>query len=114
MMKKIGIGLLSGIITGLFATGGGNILVPALVYLIGLTEKQARATAIACVLPAVIISFIFYYQNDYIDIKMGILAAIGGIIGAFIGEKLLNRLSDKVLRIGYTLFLMYVSIKFMF
>ena len=114
MMKKIGIGLLSGIITGLFATGGGNILVPALVYLIGLNEKQARGTAIACVLPAVIISFVFYYQNDHIDIKIGILAAIGGVIGAFIGQKLLNKLSNKALKIGYTIFLMYVSIKFMF
>lgn len=114
MMKKIGIGLLSGIITGLFATGGGNILVPAFVYLIGLSEKESRATAIACVLPAVVISFVFYYQNDYIDIKNGILAAIGGIIGALIGAKLLNRLSDKILRISYTLFLMYVSIRFIF
>lgn len=114
MMKKIGIGLLSGIITGLFATGGGNILVPALVYLIGLSEKESRATAIACVLPAVIISFIFYYRNDYIDIENGVLAAIGGIIGALIGAKLLNRLSDKILRISYTLFLMYISIRFIF
>jgi len=114
MIKKIGIGLLSGIITGLFATGGGNILVPALVYVIGLPQKEGRATAIACVLPAVITSFIFYYQNDNIDLKTGILAAIGGIIGAFIGEKLLNQLSDKMLKISYTVFLIYASIKFIF
>lgn len=112
MMKKIGIGLLSGIITGLFATGGGNILVPALVYLIGLPEKESRATAIACVLPSVITSFIFYYRNDSIDIKTGILAAIGGIIGAFIGAKLLNQLSDKILKMSYAIFLIYASIKF--
>ena len=112
MVKKIGIGIISGIITGLFATGGGNILVPALVYLIGLQEKESRATAITCVLPAVITSFIFYYRNDSINIKIGILAAIGGIIGAFIGAKLLNRLSDKILKMSYAAFLIYASIKF--
>lgn len=113
-MKKIGIGMLSGIITGLFATGGGNILVPALVHLIGMKEKEARATAIACVLPAVITSFICYYSNESIDIKTGILAAIGGIIGAFIGAKLLNRLSDKILKMSYAVFLIYASIRFIF
>lgn len=112
MMKKIGIGLLSGVITGLFATGGGNILVPALVYILGLTEKEGRATAIACILPAVITSFIFYYTNDNINIKTGILVAIGGIIGAIIGAKLLNKLSDKILKISYTAFLIYASVKF--
>ena len=114
MMKKIGIGMLSGMITGLFATGGGNILVPVLVHWIGVQEKEARATAIVCVLPAVITSFIFYYNSDNIDITTGILVAIGGIIGAFIGAKLLNRLSDKILKITYAAFLIYAAIQFIF
>ena len=112
MIKKISIGVLSGLITGLFATGGGNILIPAFVYFIGLPEKEARATAICCVLPATIISFFFYYKDQYVDFRLGILSAIGGIIGAFIGEKLLNKFSDSILKTCFIIFLIYVSVKF--
>ena len=112
MIKKICIGILSGFTTGLFATGGGTILIPAFVYFLKKKKKEARATAICCVLPATIVSFIFYYKDKYVDFKIGILAAIGGIIGAFIGGKLLKKLSDRILKICYIIFLIYVSIKF--
>lgn len=112
MMKKICIGIISGFITGLFATGGGTILIPAFVYFLSMSEKEARATAICCVLPATIISFIFYYKDKYVDLKLGILAAIGGIIGAIIGQKLLNKLSDRILKICFIIFLIYVSVRF--
>ena len=65
MRKKIIIGLLSGFITGLFATGGGTILIPTFVYWLKIDEKVARATSICCVLPAVIISFLFYMKEKY-------------------------------------------------
>lgn len=112
MMKKICIGIISGFITGLFATGGGTILIPAFVCFLSMSEKEARATAICCVLPATIISFIFYYKDKYVDLKLGILAAIGGIIGAIIGQKLLNKLSDRILKICFIIFLIYVSVRF--
>lgn len=112
MIKKIGIGIIAGLTTGLFATGGGTILIPAFVYFLGMQEKEARATAICCVLPATIVSFIFYYKDKYVDFKIGILAAIGGIIGAFIGQRLLNKLSDRILKICFIIFLIYVSIRF--
>ena len=112
MIKKLCIGIIAGITTGLFATGGGNILIPAFVYFLGMTEKEARATAICCVLPATIVSFIFYYKDKYVDFKIGILAALGGIIGAFIGARLLKKLSDRILKICFIIFLIYVSIKF--
>ncbi len=112
MIKRIIIGILAGLTTGLFATGGGTILIPAFVYFLGMQEKEARATAICCVLPATIVSFIFYYKDKYVDFKIGILAALGGIIGAFIGEKLLNKLSDRILKICFIIFLIYVSMRF--
>ncbi len=112
MIKKISIGILYGFITGFFATGGGIILIPALVHFMNMGEKESRATAIACVFPATVISFFFYYKERNVDIKLGILAAIGGIVGAFIGSKLLNKLSDRILKICFIIFLIYVSIRF--
>lgn len=76
MIKKILIGLFAGLVSGFFATGGGMIVVPALVYLIGTSEQKARATSLFVILPMVIASGIFYYRNDYIDWKIGFLCGI--------------------------------------
>lgn len=111
MIKKITLGLIAGFISGLFAAGGGMIVVPAYVHIFKLDEANARATSIFTILPMVITSALFYYNNNYIDWNIGIKCAIGGIIGAYIGSKLLKKLSDKVLKIIFIVFLIYVSIK---
>ena len=111
MIKKILIGILAGFISGLFASGGGMILVPAFVHLFKLEEAKARATCIFAILPMVITSGLFYYSNNFLDWSIGIKCAIGGIIGGFIGAKLLKKLSEKILKISFIIFLSYVSIK---
>ena len=114
MLKKIFVGLFAGVVSGLFAAGGGMIVVPALVHLFKLEDKKARATSVFAILPMVITSGIFYYNNNYIDWKLGTMCAIGGIIGGYIGAKLLKKLSTKILKIAFTVFLIYVSARMMF
>lgn len=74
-------------------------------------KHGARATSVFAILPMVLASSLFYFKGNYIDWKVGILCAIGGIIGGYIGSKLLRKLSDKVLKISFIIFLFYVSIK---
>ncbi len=111
MIKKILIGIIAGFISGLFAAGGGMIVVPAFVHMFKMDEAEARATCIFAILPMVIASGLFYYANDYIDWNIGIKCAIGGIIGGVLGAKLLKKLSDKILKIIFIIFLGYVSVK---
>ena len=111
MFKKMTIGLIAGVISGLFAAGGGMIVVPALIHLFKLEDSKARATSVFAILPMVIASGIFYYKNDYIDWNLGIKCAIGGIIGGVIGAKLLKKMPTKVLRVLFIIFLTYTSIK---
>ena len=114
-MKKIFInsiiGLLAGIVSGLFSTGGGMILVPAFIYLLKIEDSKARGTSVFCILPMVITSGFFYYKGHYIDWKIAILCAIGGTIGGYIGAKLLKKLPEKILKIAFTIFLIYASYK---
>lgn len=111
MVKKVIIGLLAGIVSGLFSTGGGMILVPAFIYLLDLDATKSRGTSVFCILPMVITSSFFYYKGNFIDWKIAILCAIGGTIGGYIGAKLLKKLPEKVMKIAFTLFLIYVSYK---
>ena len=111
MIKKCLIGIIAGFISGLFAAGGGMIIVPALVYIFKLSEKEARATSIFVILPMVIASGFLYYHENYIDWNIGIKCAIGGIIGGIIGSKALKKLPEKVLKELFILFLIYASVK---
>ena len=75
------IGFIAGIISGLFGTGGGMIIVPAFIYLLNMKDRNSRATSIFCILPMVITSSFFYYKGNYINWRISILCAIGGVIG---------------------------------
>ena len=110
-IKKVLIGILAGLVSGLFGAGGGMILVPAFVHLLYLDDTKSRGTSVFCILPMVIASGFFYYKNNYIDWKIAVLCAIGGTIGGYIGAKLLKKVSSKIMKIVFTGFLIYVSIK---
>lgn len=113
-IKKPIIGLIAGIICGLFASGGGLILVPAFIYVLKMKDKIARGTAVFCILPMVITSSIFYYKENYINWKIGLTCAIGGVVGGIIGAKLLKKIPTKYVRMIFTVFLLYVSFKMLF
>lgn len=114
MLKKIFIGVFAGLVSGFFASGGGMIVVPALIYLLGFDEKKARATSLFSIMPMVVTSGFFYMKSDFFNWEIGIKCAIGGVIGGYIGSKLLKKLSNKVLKIFFAFFLSYISIKMIF
>ena len=114
LVKVFIIGLASGFISGFFSTGGGLILVPAFLYLLNLDSQKARGTSVFCILPMVITSSFFYYKSNYIDWKVAIFCAIGGAIGGFIGAKLLKKMPERILKIVFTVFLIYVSLRMIF
>lgn len=111
ILYKVLIGFFAGIVSGLFASGGGMILVPAFIYILKIKDVEARATSVLCILPMVVTSGILYYKNNYMDWKIGLLCAIGGIAGGIVGAKLLNKLPAHYLKIAFTLFLIYASWK---
>lgn len=113
-LKEVVIGLLAGFVSGFFSTGGGLILVPAFVYLLKMNSQKARGTSIFCILSMVITSSFFYYKGNYINWRTAVLCGIGGAIGGYFGAKLLKKLPEKILKIVFTIFLLYVSYKMIF
>ena len=74
-------------------------------------SQKSRGTSVFCILPMVLTSSIFYYKGNFINWKIAILCGFGGAIGGYIGAKLLKKLPDKILKIVFTIFLIYVSYK---
>ncbi|MTI49100.1 MAG: sulfite exporter TauE/SafE family protein [Firmicutes bacterium] len=112
-IKLLAIGLITGIINGLFGSGGGTIIVPSLIFLIGLEDHKSHATAISIILPLSIISTIIYINHGVLNLKIAIWVAIGGVLGGFIGAKLLNKVPTKILRRGFGVFMIVAAIRMM-
>lgn len=105
------IGLGAGIGSGLFGIGGGVIIVPALVFLLGFSQHRATGTSLAVLLPPVGIAAVFeYYRNDNVDWKAGLIIALSMLLGAWLGALISNRLSGPVLRLLFSGFLIFLGI----
>lgn len=105
------VGLLAGIVSGLFGAGGGMILVPFMTLILKEDQVISRATTIMCIFFMVLTSSFFYFKQDSIYWNISIKCAIGGIIGGIIGSKLLIKLDKNILKILFVVFLIYAAIK---
>lgn len=112
--KVLLIGLIAGVINGLFGAGGGTIIVPALNFLFNISQHKAHATAISIILPFTIISSYFYYKHGFTEIDVTLKVALGGIIGSVIGSKALNKFSDNYLRKIFGLFMILAAFRMVF
>lgn len=112
-MKIAIIGILAGIINGLFGSGSGMIILPALAG--NIDEIKARGTTLMSVLFLSIISSIFYIKNlnIQIDLKTIWYVVSGGIIGGVLGAKLINKIPIKYLQLLLAIFMIYTGIRMM-
>jgi uncharacterized membrane protein YfcA len=110
-LKYVIIGLVTGTANGLFGSGGGTIVVPAMVLLLGSSEHKAHATAILIILPLTVVSAFFYITNNYVDWSITWKVIVGGIAGGYIGARLLDICPAKLLRKVFALFIIIASIR---
>lgn len=89
------IGVCVGLVNGFFGAGAGSLLVPALVHILKIDEKQAHATAILIILPISIASSIIYITKIGVDLNLFII--LGVLIGGVMGALLLKRLKSDVI-----------------
>ncbi|WP_223848203.1 sulfite exporter TauE/SafE family protein [Bifidobacterium tissieri] len=106
-MMLIGVGILSGFLSGLFGIGGGTVIVPALVFL-GLSQRHAAATSLAAIIPTSITGVISYATGNDVDWIAALLLACGLVVGSQIGSWLLARLPEVALRWVFVVFLVFV------
>ncbi|RKY37193.1 MAG: sulfite exporter TauE/SafE family protein [Candidatus Omnitrophota bacterium] len=106
------LGIVAGIFSGFFGIGGGTILIPVLVYLLGLTQHQAQGTTLAIMIPPIgLLAAIKYYLEGNIKLSMAIFICIGFFIGALFGAQFAHKVSDPLLKKLFGVFLLLVSLK---
>jgi len=105
------VGIVTGFANGLFGSGGGTIIVPAMERFLNIKPHKAHATAIAIILPLSVLSMFIYLRNGKIDWFNVIMLSLGGMAGGFVGAKLLNKISDKWLHKIFGVFMLAAAVK---
>jgi len=111
------IGLGAGFAGGMFGIGGGAIMLPAMVLLMGMDQKIATGTSIfAQIFPIGILAAMVYYKNGNLNIKYAIFIAIGLVIGNLFGALFANQpyISSEMMKKLYGVFLFAISCRYLF
>ncbi len=111
--KKALLGFIVGIITGIVGLGGGYVLVPSFMYLLGASMKIAIGTSLPSFLPLAIVSAIPKLLSGNADVLAAVLLGVGAIIGAQLGAKAVAKTDTRLLKILFGLLFLTVSIRFL-
>lgn len=110
ILTCIGIGLLAGMLSGLFGVGGGTVIVPLLVLLLRFDQRLAAGTSLAAIVPTAAVGVISYAVHGSVAWIPALLLAAGAVVGAQIGTWLLPRVPVTALRWGFVAFLAAVIV----
>lgn len=106
------LGFLAGGMSGLIGIGGGIVIVPALVFLFGLTQHQAQGTTLALLMfPIGILGALQYYRDGHVDFRFVGLLAAGFVLGGYFGGKLAVDMPAEMLRKIFAVILIAVALK---
>jgi uncharacterized membrane protein YfcA len=106
------IGLGSGVLSGIFGIGGGLVIVPGLIVLMGMTVKQAAGTSLAALLlPVGILGALEYWRAGQIDVRIALVLALGLLIGAFFGARLALGLPNELVQRAFGVLLVVVGVR---
>ena len=103
------IGLAAGFAAGLLGVGGGIVMVPAMVLLLGFDQHVAQGTSLVVIIPAALAGSVTHYRNRRVSLRDAALLAVGGIGGAVIGSISALSVDDTVLRRIFGAFLLIVA-----
>ena len=112
------IGLIAGVLSGLVGVGGGIIMVPLFVLVLGLSQHNAQGLSLAVMLPPVTFLAVYNYHTagdgGNIDWRVAVTVAILFVVGGFLGSKLALQIDQRILKKIFGVFMLLVAIKLIF
>jgi hypothetical protein len=104
------IGVLAGVLAGIFGIGGGILIVPALVFFGKMTQRTAIGTSLgALLLPVGALGVYAYWRAGDVDIKAALWVALGMFAGAYVGAVLAEAVSESSLKRAFAVLLVLVA-----
>ena len=106
------IGIFAGVLSGFVGVGGGIIIVPGLVFLLGLTQHEAQGTSLfVLAMPVVWLGLMNYWKDGNVQWKFGLIVALTFFVGAYFGSKISLKLNPNLVKLLFGILMALVSIK---
>ena len=106
LLAGVGVGALSGLV----GVGGGALMVPLMVFALGLTTKRAISTSLAIVLFTGVVASVGYIATGFRDLSSLPPLIVGSMVGALVGVRLRELLPERIVRIGFAAFMVVVAL----
>ncbi|HHU34593.1 MAG: sulfite exporter TauE/SafE family protein [Bacteroidales bacterium] len=111
----VAIGIVTGILSGMLGIGGAVIMIPAMVFLMGMDQRTAQGTSLWVLLPPIsIFAAINYLKEGYVNMKFVVILVITFIIGSYFGSKIALSIPQESLRRIFGLLLLAIALKMLF
>ncbi len=107
-------GVVVGVVSALFGVGGGVLMVPFLVLIVGLGQHAAEGTSLLVIVPTAIVGTIAHVRRGYVEVPTAARLAVGGVVGAVAGALLGLELSAGTLRSLFALLVALVGIRMIY
>lgn len=109
------IGLAAGTLSGMVGIGGGIVIVPALVYFIGFSQKMSQGTSLAILLlPIGLLGVIQFYKQGYIDIRVALIISLAFFFGSYFGSRIALSLPQETVKKIFAGFMILIAVKMLF
>jgi hypothetical protein len=106
------LGIIAGVLSGLVGIGGGVIIVPALVFLFGMSQYSAQGTTVAMlVLPVGVLAAWVYFRQGYVNIPAAALLAAGFFLGSLAGARIAVSISATTLERAFGAMIILIGLK---
>ncbi len=82
------VGLVTGVLSALLGVGGGIVMVPFMVLVLGLTQHLAEGTSLLVIVPTAVAGVLAHRRSGYVSVGIGLTVGAGGVAGSFLGARL--------------------------
>ena len=112
MLTFLAVGLVAGVLSGLFGIGGGILIIPALIFLAKFPTKMALGSSLgALLLPVGLLGAYTYWQNGNLNIKASLFIALGLFLGAWFGARIAQNVSGPTLQRMFAVFIVIMAVR---
>jgi len=109
------IGLISGMLSGIFGIGGAIIVIPALIFILGLSQHEAQGTSLAFMIPPVgILAAWNYWKAGHVNWKFALILSLTFVLGAYLGSQFSLNIPDRTLRRLFGVLMIVMAFKLIF
>lgn len=107
----IAIGMVAGFFAGLAGIGGGVVIVPSSVLLLGLAQHEAQGTSLVAIVFTSVAATLVNWSNERVLLRDGLIAGLGGVVGSVLGSRAALAIEGRTLSLIFGFLILFVALR---